>query len=153
RYGGVEVGPYGGVEVGPTTGNRIVVDVKKTVRATDQNDADRIAKEMTFSIKTESPGYRIVSNVQNYQSFPDGRRIRTSLTIRVPKRSSLRIDNRNGAVNVTDLVGNQVIANKFGDVSIRDIGGSVDIDNQNGNISVSGITNWAHVPQNVAGKT
>jgi hypothetical protein len=44
---------YGGVEVTAAETDHIVVDVKKTVIAFDQSEADRLAGRLTFSIKNE----------------------------------------------------------------------------------------------------
>jgi hypothetical protein len=132
------VNRYGGVEVTPSETDRISVDVKKMVLASNQEEADRLAQRLMFSIKDELPGYRIVADYSGERGF-QGRRIRTSLTVRVPKRASMKIDNRNGTVSVVGLVGDQDIANAYADVVAKDIEGNVALQNRNGSVEVSNI--------------
>jgi hypothetical protein len=69
-----------------------------------------------------------------------GQRFRTSLTVRVPPRSSLSIDNRNGGVTLSDLEGDQSIDNAFGEVVVRGIDGNLALENRNGNVTVESVT-------------
>jgi len=128
---------YGGVDVSPAETDRIIVDVKKTVLASDSAEADKIAQGFSFSINHDTPVYRILGSFTGPQN--NGRRVRTALTIKVPKRSVLKLDNRNGAVSVSGLTGNQTITSSFAGAVVHDIEGNVDVQNRNGNVEVRGV--------------
>src|SRR5207249_743778 len=103
------VNVFGDVEVRPSDTDRVSLDVKKTIRASDKDEAERLSKNFTFSISNDGEKYRIASN-----RVASRQRYKSSLRLRIPKRSSLHISNRNGKIEVTDLAGTQDISNRFG---------------------------------------
>jgi hypothetical protein len=139
---------FGAVDVSPADTNSIVVDVKKTVLASSTDEANKIAQGFSFSINHDSPTYRIVGAFTGSQN--NGRRVRTALTIRVPKRSVVKLDNRNGAVSVTGLTGNQTINSSFAGAVVHNIEGNVDVQNRNGTVEVHGIKGNATIVNSFA---
>jgi hypothetical protein len=133
---------YGNVEVRPSDSDRVILDVKKTVRAVNRDEADRLERDFTFAVTNEGGRYRIASNKDGGTAVTGvGRqRFKSSLAIQLPKRSTLRVDNRNGRVSVQDLTGNQNIVNRFGDVEIQNINGEVRIENRNGAVTVEDVS-------------
>ena len=129
---------YGNVDVRPADADRVVLEVKKTVRASSKEEADRRAGEFTFSIKNDGFKYRVISN-RDESALGQRQWFKSSLTIQVPRHSSLQIDNRNGRVTVQDLMGSQRIVNRFGPVEVRGIIGSLDLENRNGTVQVFGV--------------
>jgi len=129
-------GNFGDVEILPSDSNQITLDVRKTVRAVNQTEAGRLSTEFVYAITNSGPDekskFRIASTYNQ--------RFRASLSIRVPRRSQVSVENRNGNVTVRGLEGNQEIANRFGDVEIHNITGAVKIKNQNGNVRVDDIS-------------
>jgi len=123
---------YGDVEVVPGDDDRITVDVRKTVRGRDQAEAEKLSSGFEYSITHDGPSYRIGANFDN--------RFKASLTVHVPHRSIVSIDNRSGKVSVRGLTGTQEIANRFGDVEVRGITGKVKVQNQNGDVNVSDVS-------------
>src|SRR5262249_16261452 len=99
---------FGDVEVRPADTDRIVIDVRKTIRAADKEDADRRDQEFSFSIDQEGSKYLVRSN-RDQSGFRGGprQRFKSSLTVQVPKRAAVHVDNRNGRVFLQDLIGNQ----------------------------------------------
>ncbi len=132
---------FGSVEVRPAESDRIAVDVKKTVRAANQQEADRLERDFTFSILKEDGKYRIVSN-RDGSGFSGSRRQRfkSSLMIQVPKRSALHLDNRNGRVFVDGLTGDQNIVNRYGEVEVQNITGQLQLENRNGTVTVENVS-------------
>ncbi|HET9130263.1 MAG TPA: DUF5668 domain-containing protein, partial [Terriglobia bacterium] len=141
----VETGPnpvielaenFGDVEVLPGDGNRITLDVRKTIRAANQTEADRLSSEFVFSIANidTNPGmkYRIAAG--------SNRRFKASLSIHVPSHAIVSVENRNGNVSMRGLTGNQKIANRFGDVELHGIAGTVNIQNRNGSVRVDDVS-------------
>jgi hypothetical protein len=133
---------YGNVEVRSSDDtSRITVDVKKTIRASDKAEADRLDRDFTFSVQRDGSKYRVISNREDgfgNRGFPR-QRFKSSLTLLVPKRSIIRLDNRNGRVVVQGLTGNQNVVNRYGDVEIRNIEGELSLENRNGGITVEDI--------------
>src|SRR5437762_7893870 len=131
---------YGNVDVRPSDSDRVVLDVKKTVRASNKEEAEHLSKDFTFSIEPGRSGYRIVSNrdAVDFRDIPR-QRFKSSLKLHVPKRSSIRIDNRNGKVSIQGLEGNQQVSNRYGPVDIRGIIGDVGIENRKGRVTVEDI--------------
>jgi len=93
---------FGDVEVRPSDTDRVLLDVKKTIRASDRDEAERLSKDFTFSISNDGDKYRVASN-----RVSSRQRYKSSLTLQVPKRSALHITNRNGKIEVGDLAGSQ----------------------------------------------
>jgi len=131
---------YGAVEVTASDENRISVDVAKTVIASDEKAAEELSKVLMYSIVEEPGRYRVISNFNRDQNGARGRRIKTSLTVRVPKKASVSINNRFGSVEVTDLAGDQQVENSFGATLLSRISGAVSIKNRNDRVVVEDIT-------------
>jgi hypothetical protein len=135
------INSFGNVEVRPAESDRIVIDVKKTIRASSREEGDRLERDFVFSILQEGSKYRIVSNRDESGFRGSSRqRFKSSLTIEVPRQSALRLDNRSGRVTVQDLTGNQNIVNRYGDVEVRNITGQLQLENRNGSITVQEIS-------------
>src|SRR5262245_2970811 len=132
---------FGDVEVRPAESDQITVDVKKTIRASNREEADRLDQDFTFSIDGEGSRYRIMSNrdQSGFHGSPR-QRFKSSLTVHVPRRSAVHLNNRNGRIIFEDLTGNQSIVNRYGDVEIRNITGRVELENRNGAVTVQDIT-------------
>ena len=137
---------FGDVEVHAADTDRIVVDVKKTIRAANKAEADRIEPDFNFVVSQEGSGYRIRSTRDDgaVHTYPR-QRFKSSLAIQVPKRSALHLENRNGRVFVQDLTGDQVILNRYGDVEARTIDGKVEVENRNGSVTLEDITGAAGI--------
>ncbi len=134
------VNRYGNVDIRPSDSDRLILDVKKTVRASNKEEAEQLSQDFTFSIDRSGAGCRIISNrdAADFRDIPR-QRFKSSLRLHVPKRSALRIDNRNGKVSIQGLEGNQRVANRYGPVEIRGVVGDVQIDNRKGTVTVEDI--------------
>lgn len=147
---------YGGVDVRPGATDRIILDVKKTVRAASKEDADRLVADFTFSIKNEGSKYRILSNRDDFigdRRNRERQRFKSTLTVLAPKRSSIQLDNRNGKISLQDLIGKQTIVNRYGQVEVRGITGALDLENRNGSVEVDGITEAATITNSYSSTT
>jgi hypothetical protein len=133
---------YGNVEVRSSDSGRVILDVKKTIRAANKDEADRLEHDFTFAVTNEGGRYRIASNKDSGTSVTGvpRQRFKSSLSIQLPKRSTLRVDNRNGRVSVQDLTGNENIVNRYGDVEIRNITGELRLENRNGSVTIEDVS-------------
>ena len=145
---------FGSVEVRPAETDHIVLDVKKTIRASDKAAADRLDGEFTFSIRGEGLRYRISSNrdESGFRGTPR-QRFKSSLTIHVPAHSTIHLDNRNGRVVVYDLTGNQNIVNRYGEIDVRNITGDVRVENRNGSVAVQDVIGTVGITNRYANTT
>jgi hypothetical protein len=147
---------FGNVEIKPSESDQVVLDVKKTVRASSREEAERLEKDFTFSIMKNGSTYRIASNKDiggfSEHSIPR-QRFKSSLVIGLPKRSTLHVDNRYGRVSIQEVTGNQEISNRYGDVDVRDISGTVRLDNRNGNVAVEGVSESVVISNRYANTT
>jgi Putative adhesin/Domain of unknown function (DUF5668) len=132
---------FGDVDVRPAESERIVVDAKKTIRAGDKNEADRLDRDFTFSIEGDGSNYRIISNRDSsgFRGSPR-QRFKSSLVIRLPRRSAVHLNNRNGRIVLEDLTGNQAVVNRYGDIDVRNVTGKLDLENRNGGVTVQDVT-------------
>ena len=134
---------FGNVDVRPSDTDHVILDVKKTVRASSKEEADRLSSEFTFTISNDGSMVRIASSQEPNRP---GRRLigrqrfNSSLTVQVPKRSPLRLDNRNGAVSIQDLAGSQTVMNRYGEVEVRGVEGDLEVTNSFGEIRVRDVT-------------
>jgi hypothetical protein len=151
---------YGSVDVKPSDTDTIVLDVEKTVRAANKDEADRESQNFTFSITNEGGVYRIASNRDENVIDGSGVRIgnlreryKSNLTIRVPKKTSLDLSNKYGTVSVSGLEGNQSISNKYGPTSARDVSGPVSLNTGYGSVVIENVSDAVKVTNRYASTT
>jgi len=145
---------YGNIEVRPADTDRIVVEVVKTLRASDRSEADRMDRDFVFSIKDSGSRYTVMSNRDEFGSAGSFRqRYKSSLMVQVPKRSALKLQNRNGRIFLQDLTGSQSVVNRYGDIEIRNITGAVQIENRNGTVTVMDVTEGLTITNRYANTT
>jgi DUF4097 and DUF4098 domain-containing protein YvlB len=145
------VNRFGSVTVTPADTDRILVDVAKSITAADQASADELAKTFNYSIVEEAGRFRVISNYNRDENRRQGRRFKTSLTIKVPKRSVLTVNNRYGEVEVSDIAGDQQIENGFGATLLSRINGAVDVKSRNDRVAVEDITGATKISNQFGG--
>lgn len=124
----------GDINVRASDGADIRVSGKKSVRAWDQRDADKLSNRVSVEV---------VKNGDGYEIHPTGADTGNSnlafdMDIAVPKKSTLMVRSSDkGDVMVSDIAGAVSINNQSGDVDIRDSGGDVTIDMRHGDVKVS----------------
>ena len=131
---------YGAVEVTPAETDRVVVDVAKNITASDEKAAEELSRNFSYSIVKEGSLYRVISNFNRDENRMRGRRFRTSLTVKVPNKSNVTVNNRYGAVALSGITGDQRVENGFGATEISRITGTVDIRSRNDLVRVEDIT-------------
>ncbi len=147
------VNMFGTVDVRPSDTDRVILDVRKTVRASNREEAERLSSDFTFKIDNTGSTVRIASTRDPIGEIEpeEGRRgpvlrargrqrFKSSLTIRVPRNSPVRLDNRNGRVSIQDLAANQTVTNRYGQVEVRGISGDIDVNNSFGEVEVRDVT-------------
>ncbi len=126
---------YGSIDVKPADSDRIILDVEKSVRATDRAEADDRSKDFTFSIKNEGGVLTVVSNrdeggvwgTRTGRTLRDRQRFKSNLVLKVPRKAALDVNNKYGTVEIAGLEGTQSVENKYGSTSIHEITGAVTV--------------------------
>ena len=124
----------------------VKVTGRKTVRAFDQNDADKLNAETPLEILTE--GERIIVRT-NHDRIGEGQRVSADLEITVPKGATVEGRGRHGDFDISEIAGGVDINSDNAGVRLTAIGGSVLVD-----IRRSDIVRAAHVkgPVEVKGR-
>ncbi len=125
----------GSVTVEPHDEGRIVVEIEKRVRAVSEERAAEFERELTFTIGNRAGRYVIASNYSGLSGDLQ-QRLRSGLTVRVPREFSVDVSNSLGPVVVSDLRGDQSIVNRYGGVTLSRIEGNVEVDNRSGSVVV-----------------
>ena len=135
---------------------------KKIVRAANQDEANSRSQDFTFSIKNEGGAYCIVFN-RDENRFRDGRieirigndrqRYKSNLRISVPRKASVDLTNKYGAVALIGLEGTQSISNKYGPTSVHDVAGSITITTGYGSLVVDNVSGSAKTTNGYASTT
>jgi len=121
----------GDVNISPSDGDFFTLDVDKSVRAVDNAEAEKLSSQYGFSITNEGSKFQIRSNMD--------RRFKVTLTIHVPKQSSVSVENRSGKVTLKGLTGTQEIKNGFGDTEARDLTGGIQIHSNHGEVHLDNV--------------
>ncbi len=132
----------GDVEVTASDGDFITLDVDKSVRARDNDEAEKLSSQFGFSITNDGSRFQIRSNMD--------RRFKVTLSVHVPKRANVSVENRNGKVALRDLTGAQEVKNGFGDVDIRDVTGSVQIHSNHGEVHLDNVSDSVTIENSFA---
>jgi hypothetical protein len=143
------VNMFGTVDVRPSDTDRLIVDVRKTVRASNREEAERMSAAFTFVITGTGSTVRIASSQDPADSgrrrMAGRQRFKSSLTVRVPRASPVRVDNRNGRVSIQDLAAGQTVTNRYGQVEVRAVQGDIEVNNSFGEVDVRDVTGSRNV--------
>ncbi len=151
----------GDLEIRPAEQSAIEVIAKKTIRAEDENAAQKISGNLQIEI-VEQAGHYILRS--NRRSLPDdGRHVSLDLALRLPKEATAEITSERGDVILEGLRGDQTITAVHGDVhmsgieglvrvhksggttEIRDVKGSVELDGRGSDVEISGVSGTVNV--------
>jgi DUF4097 and DUF4098 domain-containing protein YvlB len=122
----VDAGPNGGVEVAGWDEDRILIRAKITVW--DEEDGEDIAAGVRIDtdgvIRADGPRVRRGGWSVDYR-------------IRVPRKSNLELESRNGGLSVADVTGTMDLRTTNGGIALASVGGEVTGHTTNGGISVT----------------
>jgi len=133
---------YGDVDISPSDGDFLTLDVDKSVRAADNAEAEKLSSQFGFTITNEGSRFQIHSNMD--------RRFKITLSVHVPKRANVSIENRSGKVMLKGLTGAQDVRNSFGDVDIRDVTGVVQIQSNYGEVHLDNVSDSVNIENSFA---
>ncbi len=127
------VSHHGGVSVTAWDQNKIKVEVKKTVHAESQQNADKTDQATQTAIT-------IAANEVSLNTNNDNRPVTSDLQIFLPKKGAVSIETEHGDVTVRDRDGDLTIADSHGDVKLENIRGSAEVTIKHGNFHALKVT-------------
>ena len=123
---------YGDITVHPEETPEIRVLAKKTVGGTNEDEAQRRARQVTLGIEQTADGYEVGTRSQ-------GGQVRVDLEVHVPKQArSLTARTARGALQIIGITGSVTTSSLFGDLEIRDTGGDVSAQLERGDVHIVG---------------
>jgi len=132
----VRVNNYrGNVEIHAEETGEIRVLAKKSVRAANDTEANRLAREVTITVR-EVPG-----GIEVRPEFKDEghRRVRMDIEIHVPKSVSIEAETDRGGITATGIAGRLRLSSSRGDVEVRDAGNEVSVELKGGDVRIQGV--------------
>lgn len=121
----------GDISVRSSDEPEIRVNGKKGVKSWNENEARKIADQVSVEIAKQGDGYEV---------RPAGgseSRVSMDMDVVVPKKASLSVRNDKGDISVADMGTSVNVNSGNGDVEVRNTGGDVNIDMRRGDAKVS----------------
>ena len=130
----------GRIDVRAGTGNRVEVRAERTSSPSHWSD-------LTFETRTDGGdvsvcavwrGHSACDRSRGWDWDDDGRDVRATITVTLPKGVALRGGTGNGAVTVEGTGGDVAIATGNGEITLRGTSGTVKVSSGNGDVEVTG---------------
>jgi DUF4097 and DUF4098 domain-containing protein YvlB len=120
--------------------NSIEVKAEIYVRGiADKKMKEFLEDHVKLTLEKKGSSALLVSRVDN-RPFSFFREARIDLTVNIPKKMNIRIDDGSGSIDVESIIGNLVIEDGSGGIRVENIQGDLDIDDSSGEIEVRGVT-------------
>lgn len=120
--------------------NFIEVKAEIYARGVDKEDMKEFIEDH-IKLSLEQKGSRavLVSEVENH-SFFSFRDASIDLTVNVPTKMDLKIDDGSGSIDIKNITGNLYVEDGSGGIQVENIQGDLEIDDGSGEIEVRGIS-------------
>lgn len=120
--------------------NAIEVKAEIYARGVDKEDMKEFIEDH-IKLSLEQKGSRavLVSEVENH-SFFSFRDASIDLTVNVPIKMDLKIDDGSGSIDIKNITGNLYVEDGSGGIHVENIQGDLEIDDGSGEIEVRGIS-------------
>ncbi len=125
---------YGAVRIEPAEGSQITVRLGKVVRADKRDAAESLASEVRVTSSRENGSLIIGTNRVDLGDA--GKDLTTDLTVEIPSKLLLTVENGYGDVFVADRSAGCQITNSFGEVRLSRIEGSLEVANRNRSVEI-----------------
>lgn len=117
------------------------IEVKAEIYAkgiADQKMKEFLKDYVKLSLEKKGSSAVLVSRIDN-RPFPFFRNAWIDLTVNVPKKMNMRIDDGSGSIDVESIIGNLTIDDGSGGIRVGNIQGDLEIDDGSGEIEISDI--------------
>ncbi|HEV2289952.1 MAG TPA: DUF4097 family beta strand repeat-containing protein [Candidatus Acidoferrales bacterium] len=125
----------GNIAISPSSDSEIHVSVHKSARASNENDARRLADKITVAVNPTGDGFQIQPQVTGGETSD----VRVDLDIRLPVQSSITSHTTRGDITVAQMRGPLTIHSQSGDLEIHDIAGDVNAEMAHGDVRANNI--------------
>jgi DUF4097 and DUF4098 domain-containing protein YvlB len=117
----------------------VQVRVVKTAYDSSQERADQEVQRIKYTI--EQTGNMITIRYELPKSMNFSNNVNTmDFFVTVPNATAVDIDSNFGAVSVSDITGDALIANDFGNIDIENVEGTLSVSNNSGEVIATSIT-------------
>lgn len=141
---------YGNVDVNVHDLPQVKIKMEKRIKGDDEKKAGDIASRV--KLKLEKKGTAILVSANRDELDEESRRgLKTHLSIWVPRKLSVRLNNLYGDVSLTAVSGNHVLNNQYGSMSVKNVEGNLQAENKYGSIAIFGVSGDCTVTNKYAG--
>jgi len=124
--------------------NRSTIQVSAAIRAQHISPARAkrvLTRDLELKLHRQGNQAVLVSHISSHRGY----NIQINLTVHVPERLHLTIDDGSGEMVVQNIDGTVVINDGSGGIDLRDIGGSVQIEDGSGELTLDGAGANVHI--------
>ena len=122
------------------------IEVKAEIVVDISNKEDRenfIRDRVRLSLERRGNKAVLISHIDNHSFF--SRHELINLTVRMPQKMNLKVDDGSGSMEIKDIVGDLSIDDGSGGIDITNITGNVHIDDGSGEVNLNTITGYVEV--------
>lgn len=132
----VKINNYrGNVEIHAEETGEIRVVAKKSVRASTDAEAERVAKDVSVTVREVPGGIEVRPELKD-EGY---RRVRVDMEIHVPKSVTIEAETDRGGITAAGIAGRLRISSARGDVEVRDAGNEVSVELKGGDVRIQGV--------------
>jgi hypothetical protein len=132
----VKINNYrGNVEIHAEETGEIRVVSKKSLRASNDAEANRIARDISVTVREVPGGIEVRPELKD-EGY---RRVRVDMEIHVPKSVNIEAETDRGGISVAGITGKLRLNSARGDVEVRDAGSEVSVDLKGGDVRIQGV--------------
>ncbi|MGD9345439.1 MAG: hypothetical protein PVH84_06220 [Candidatus Aminicenantes bacterium] len=129
------VNRHGDIKIRGTDEDRIVVNMKKTIRRRTEEEAREVATRLKMVTERTANDLVLTTNRGEFRK----KRFHTSFAISVPKDADITVTNTYGAVEVSNA-GSTNIHNSYGKVIITDVSGELRVKNKYDDVNIQRVS-------------
>jgi hypothetical protein len=130
----------GNISVEPGAGNTVKVVAKEKIRASDDEEANEVLKDLKLTIEQQGNDVTAVAKYRGARSWFGNNRVQVSFVITVPTRCSADLQTSGGNISVGDLTGRMLAHTSGGNIEFGNIDGSIDGSTSGGNVGLGSCT-------------
>lgn len=122
------------------------IEVKAEIEVDIRNSEDRadfIQKRINLSLEKKGSRAVLISHIDNHSFF--NRHAVVNLTVRIPQRMNLNVEDGSGFIEMRDVDGNVMIDDGSGGIDVANITGEVVISDGSGGIDLRDINGFVEV--------
>jgi len=118
----------------------IEVKAEISARGVDEGEMKEFIRDhVTLTLENKGIRAVLVSEIEDH-SFFSFHNAQIDLTVNVPKKMGLNVDDGSGSIDIAGITGSVYIEDGSGNLSVENIQGNLEIDDGSGEIEIRGVT-------------